>query len=85
MFLNTANGGNLCWTSELLGALTQGTTMSLLLPSSNSSWLSRERRQRALRDGELLIPHLAGDYQIKIDNCFDALTDLSSEPDMDEE
>ena len=37
-----------------------------------------------LMDAELLLPHLARKYQTKIANRFDALWDLSSEPDKDD-
>ena len=36
-------------------------------------------------DAELLLAHLARDYQINIANGFDALSDLSSQPDVDHE
>ena len=36
-------------------------------------------------DAELLLPQLARDYQINIANRFDALSDLSSEQDVDHE
>lgn len=38
-----------------------------------------------LIDTELLLPHLARDYQVKITNCFDAFSDLASEPDIGHE
>ena len=45
----------------------------------------KETKNPKLMDAELLLPQLARDYQINIANRFDALSDLSSEPDVDHE
>ena len=43
----------------------------------------KKTKNRKLMDAKLLLPHLAREYQTKIANRFDALSDLSSEPDSD--
>ena len=45
----------------------------------------KKTKNHKLMDAELLLVQLARDYQINIANRFDALSELSSEPDVDHE
>lgn len=45
----------------------------------------KKTKNPKLMDTEVLLPHVARDYQVKIANRFDALSDLASEPDVDHE
>lgn len=75
----TTNGENHFWMFGLSGGLTDGSTITLLLPRSIFNWLHRQRRPKTLSWSTPPPPgkRLPDEY------CLHPLSDLSSEPDVD--